>query len=61
MEDLAAVIAAKARAAAAKMSELQGVVPPLARGQAVDWSRPLNAAPEPDPSTAVRMLSLIHI
>ena len=56
MADLAAVIAAKARAAAAKMSELQGVVPPLARGQAVDWSRPLNAAPEPDPSTAVRML-----
>ena len=56
MEDLAAVIAAKARAAAAKMSELQGVIPPLARGQAVDWSRPLNAAPEPDPSTAVRML-----
>ena len=56
MEDLAAVIAAKARAAAAKMSELQGVISPLARGQAVDWSRPLNAAPEPDPSTAVRML-----
>ena len=56
MEDLAAVIAAKARAAAAKMSELQGVVPPLARGQAVDWSRPLNAAPETDPSTAVRVL-----
>ena len=47
MADLAAKIAAKARAAAAKMSELQGVGSHHPVTQAVDWNRPLNReAPE---------------